>query len=124
MVLRYQVASGETVALTHLQNRFPPGACRGKPSQSAHRRVAKIASSRASRRARFTSSERSADGPRSGPLRFASMYLEAPRPAINCRLASPGLGPELVPGVEVARVLPTLSHPAVPEVEDEARVNT
>src|SRR3954468_10643842 len=34
--------------------------------------------------------------------------------------APAGLGPELVPGVEVLKVLPTVSHPAVLEREDDA----
>ena len=38
-------------------------------------------------------------------------------------LAAPRLRPELVPGVEVAKVLPTVSHPAVLELEDEATIN-
>src|SRR5207248_10621730 len=31
-----------------------------------------------------------------------------------------GLGPELIPGVEVLEMLPTVSDPAVPELEDDA----
>src|SRR5205814_9719674 len=34
--------------------------------------------------------------------------------------ATAGLGPELVPGVEVLEVLPTVSHLAVLELEDDA----
>src|SRR5436305_14071666 len=34
--------------------------------------------------------------------------------------APPGLRPELVPRVEVLKVLPTVSHPAVLELEDDA----
>src|SRR5205085_10537090 len=37
--------------------------------------------------------------------------------------APAGLGPELVPGVEVLEVLPTVSHLAVLELEDDAVVN-
>jgi hypothetical protein len=38
-------------------------------------------------------------------------------------LASAGLGPELVPSVEVVKVLPTVSNPAVLELEDDAVAN-
>src|SRR3954467_6685180 len=34
-------------------------------------------------------------------------------------LAAAGLRPELVPGVEVVKVLPTVGNPAVPELEDD-----
>src|SRR5204862_4485496 len=52
--------------------------------------------------------------------RAASLLLRVDEPAGP---APAGLRPELVPSVEIVKVLPTVSNPAVLELEDDAVAN-
>src|SRR5207244_1979860 len=49
--------------------------------------------------------------------------ISSPQTASPAGLAPTGLRPELVPSVEVVKVLPTVSNPAVLELEDNAVAN-
>src|SRR5207248_5378600 len=64
---------------------------------------------------------------RGRPLREKRVHLgrsiEAANRACAAGLAPAGLRPELVPSVEVVKVLPTVSNPAVLELEDNAVAN-
>src|SRR4051794_1008072 len=51
------------------------------------------------------------------------MYVEPRTAATWPGLAPAGLRPEIVPSVEVVKVLPTVNYPAVLELEDDAVAN-
>src|SRR5207245_2374874 len=75
------------------------------------------------RRPRFTSSEPLRGQPVRNPAAPRVDLYRAREPHHLAGLAPTGLRPELVPGVEVVKVLPTVSYPAVLELEDNAVAN-
>src|SRR3989442_13712895 len=60
---------------------------------------------------------------RSNPPQVRGLRLWLRRRRETCGLRATGLRPELVPSVEVVKVLPTVSNPAVLELEDNAVAN-